>query len=341
MPVLSASEWDSFLTRYPEAHVLQSSVWGELKSAFDWTPVRIESAQSAQAAESSESGAQVLFRRLPLGFSVAYLPKGPLGEYAAWDSLWPELDRVCRQHRAVFLLVEPDASEPPNKELLVAMQKFGKAAQPIQPRRTVLVDLSGSEEQVLERMKQKTRYNIHLAQRKGVVVNPVDDLLGFNALMKITGERDGFEVHSPQYYRRAFDLFSPQGRCALLVAEYEGRPLAGLMVFYQGRRAWYFYGASSDEERNRMPAYLLQWEAMRWARQHGCSEYDLWGVPDVDEAVLESHFTDRSDGLWGVYRFKRGFGGRVDRSAGAWQRVYNPLLYRLYQWRMKNRNPGG
>ena len=332
MPVLSASEWDSFLTGYPEAHVLQSSAWGELKAAFDWTPVRITSGMS---------GAQVLFRRLPLGFSVAYVPKGPLGDYAAWENLWPELDRVCRQRRAVFLLVEPDASEPLSAGLASTMQKFGQAAPPIQPRRTVLVDISGTEEQVLERMKQKTRYNIHLAERKGVLVNQVDDLAGFNALMKVTGARDGFEVHSPQYYRRAFDLFSPHERCALLIAEYEGRPLAGLMVFYRGGRAWYFYGASSDEERNRMPTYLLQWQAMRWARQRGCHAYDLWGIPDEEEEALEAHFTDRSDGLWGVYRFKRGFGGRLDRSAGAWQRVYNPFLYRLYQWRMKNRNPGG
>jgi lipid II:glycine glycyltransferase (peptidoglycan interpeptide bridge formation enzyme) len=331
MPVLLASDWDSFLTRYPQAHILQSSAWGELKSAFDWTPVRIQSGQA---------GAQVLFRRLPLGFSVAYVPKGPVGDCEAWESLWPELDKVCRQYHAIFLLVEPDASEPLSKELQFTMQKFGPAAPPIQPRRTVLVDISGTEDQVLERMKQKTRYNIHLAQRKGVVVNQVNDLLGFNALMKVTGARDGFDVHSPEYYRRVFDLFSPDGRCALFVAQFEGRPLAGLMVFYQGSRAWYFYGASCDEERNRMPAYLVQWQAMCWARQHGCREYDLWGVPDEEEAVLESHFTDRSDGLWGVYRFKRGFGGRLDRSAGAWQKVYNPLLYRLYQWRMKNRNSG-
>ena len=113
------------------------------------------------------------------------------------------------------------------------------------------------------------------------------------------------------------------------------------MVFYQGWRAWYFYGASSDEERNRMPAYLLQWEAMRWARLHGCREYDLWGVPDEDESVLEANFTGRSDGLWGVYRFKRGFGGKLARSVGAWRRVYNPALYRLYQWRMKNNTQSG
>ena len=93
--------------------------------------------------------------------------------------------------------------------------------------------------------------------------------------------------------------------CDLLVAEYDGRLLAGLMVFARGSRAWYFYGASNDEERNRMPAYLLQWEAMRWAKSRGCSEYDLWGVPDAEEDALEEGFSTRSDGLWGVYRFKR------------------------------------
>jgi peptidoglycan pentaglycine glycine transferase (the first glycine) len=104
-----------------------------------------------------------------------------------------------------------------------------------------------------------------------------------------------------------------------------------LMAFARGDRAWYFYGASTEEERNRMPAYLLQWEAMRWAGSRGCRWYDLWGVPDAEEEELEANFTQRADGLWGVYRFKRGFGGELKRSAGAWDRVYQPLLYRLIQ----------
>lgn len=82
-----------------------------------------------------------------------------------------------------------------------------------------------------------------------------------------------------------------------------------------------------------MPAYLLQWEAIRWAKAHGCTEYDLWGVPDVDEGKLETYFSERSDGLWGVYRFKRGFGGELRRAAGPWDRIYQPLLYQLYSWR--------
>jgi peptidoglycan pentaglycine glycine transferase (the first glycine) len=104
------------------------------------------------------------------------------------------------------------------------------------------------------------------------------------------------------------------------------------MIFARGKRAWYFYGASSKEHREWMPTYLLQWEAMRWARTRGCIEYDLCGVPDFDEEILEGEFTKRSDGLWGVYRFKRGFGGKLRRAMGAWDRPYKPIFYYFYRW---------
>jgi len=213
----------------------------------------------------------------------------------------------------------------------------------IQPRRTIIVDLRGSGEEILARMKQKCRYNIRLAEKKGVAVRTWDDVAAFHRMVLATGERDVFGVHSLEYYRRAYDLFHEAGMCEMLVAEYEGRPLAALMVFARGKRAWYFYGASTDESRNLMPTYLLQWEAMRWAKARGCEEYDLWGVPDEDEATLEANFETRRDGLWGVYRFKRGFGGELRRAAGALDRVYNLPLYRLYLWRMSRgaEEPGG
>jgi peptidoglycan pentaglycine glycine transferase (the first glycine) len=186
----------------------------------------------------------------------------------------------------------------------------------------------------LARMKQKTRYNIKLALKKGVVVHPSDSLDTFYRLMQTTAGREQFGVHTLAYYRQAYELFFLRGECELLVAEYQNQPLAALIVFAHGPRAYYFYGASASDHRDRMPTYLLQWEAMRWARSRGCSEYDLWGVPDKDEEILEKEFTARQDGLWGVYRFKRGFGGELRRSIGPWDRVYHPPLYRLYQWWM-------
>jgi peptidoglycan pentaglycine glycine transferase (the first glycine) len=330
MSYLSYSEWDLYLAKHPEAHVLQTSAWGSLKSGFNW---------KAYAVQSGSVGALVLFRKLPLGYSLAYIPKGPVGTH--WSTLWPEIDRLCAQQHAFMLKVEPDAWEEDIEALQDEFTGFKPLAQPIQPRRTILIDLNGGEEQILERMKQKTRYNIRLAEKKGIKVRVSSDVKAFHDLMLTTGQRDQFGVHSLEYYRRAYDLFTQAGNCALLIAEYEGRPLAGLMVFKHGQRAFYLYGASSDEERNRMPTYLLQWEAMRWAKLRGCSGYDLWGVPDEDEAILEANFEQRSDGLWGVYRFKRGFGGALHRSVYAFERVYQPVFYRLYQWYSKRRKIEG
>ncbi len=330
MAVITASEWDAFLSQYPDAHLLQTSAWGALKSDFGW---------QAQYVQVEDAGVQVLFRKLPLGLSVGYIPKGPVG--SNWDSLLPELDRLCRRNRAIFLKVEPDAWAPAAPPLLEEMSRFGRPADPIQPARTIVVDLHGGEEDWLGRMKQKTRYNIRLAAKKDVVVRESDDIEAFYRLMTATGERDAFGVHGMAYYRRAYDVFSPQGACALLLAHYNQRPLAGLLVFQRGPRAWYFYGASSEEERSRMPAYLLQFEAMRWAAERGCTLYDLWGVPDAEEEALEAGFTARSDGLWGVYRFKRGFGGEMKRSVGAWDRVYNPPVYAFYRWALARRATEG
>lgn len=341
MPELSASQWDAFLSRYPDAHILQTSAWGELKSAFGWQPVRL-----AQGAV----GAQVLFRRLPLGLSLAYISKGPVGgsdpaSLADWESLWPEVDAVCRKQRAIFLKIEPDLWEE-RDEAGNPPPGFRLSSQTIQPPRTLLVDLRGDDEQILARMKQKTRYNVRLALKKGIVVQPGADLGTFHRMMLQTGERDGFGVHSLAYYSRAYDLFYPPGECELFVAFFEGQALAALMVFARGSRAWYFYGASSDAHRDRMPTYLLQWEAMRWARDRGCTQYDLWGVPDANLQTLEAQFeayagahsASARGGLWGVYRFKRGFGGALQRARGPWDRVYISGLYALYNlWVRRHR----
>ena len=302
-----------------------------MKSAFGWDPVRI--------ILDDGFGAQILFRRLPLGLTLAYLPKPVISDQqlAISDQFWAEVDAVCKQRRAVFLKLEPDIWDD---KLSVVRGQWSESSHNIQPPRTIIVDLHGTEDDILARMKQKTRYNIRLAAKKGVNVRPWDDLPAFHQMMLVTGGRDEFGVHSLEYYQRAYELFHPTGMAELLVAEYEGKPLAALMVFARGQRAWYVYGASNDEERNRMPTYLLQWEAMRWARSKGAEEYDLWGVPDEDEETLEAQFTERSDGLWGVYRFKRGFGGELKRAMQAMDRVYNPLLYKLYLWRMAGREAG-
>ena len=243
------------------------------------------------------------------------------------EQFWMEVDSICKKNHAIFLKVEPDGWA---EEFLLPPSAFRLSSHNIQPPRTIVISIKENEETILAKMKPKCRYNIRLAEKKGVTVRAWDDIQAFHEMMTVTGGRDNFGVHSKEYYQRAYELFHPRGTCELLVAEYEGKPLASLMVFASGKRAWYVYGASNDRERNRMPAYLLQWDAIRWAKARGCEEYDLWGIPDENEETLESNFESRHDGLWGVYRFKRGFGGEVKRAAQALDRVYNPLLYWAY-----------
>lgn len=327
MPVLSSKEWDEFLEKYPNAHILQTSKWGELKSQFGWEIVHV--------AEGS-TGAQILFRRL-FSFSIAYIPKGPVGD--DWNPIISSIHQECKKRRAILLIIEPDMWESGDNYAGLSfldrqnLKGFRIGEQSIQPRRTIVVGIGKADDQILSAMKQKTRYNIRLAEKKGIRVRMSSDLACFNNLMQVTGSRDNFAVHHASYYDAAFRLFEPQGNCAILIAEFNHEPLASLMVFRQGNRAWYFYGASSDQHRELMPAYLLQWEAIKWARQRGCLTYDLWGVPDEDETTLEANFTSNNQGLWGVYRFKRGFGGVLKRSVGSIEYEYYPLLCKLYRYR--------
>jgi lipid II:glycine glycyltransferase (peptidoglycan interpeptide bridge formation enzyme) len=154
-------------------------------------------------------------------------------------------------------------------------------------------------------------------------------------MMQATGTRNDFGVHDPAYYEKAYQFFVPSGRAALILAQHEGDDLAGVMVFALGDTAQYLYGASSSVKRNLMATYGVQWAAMQWAKARGCTAYDLWGIPDEDEATLEAQFESREDGLWGVYGFKRGYGGQVVRSTGAWDKPYNHLIYRAYALALK------
>lgn len=326
MGTSTTNEWDAFLKNFPNSHILQTGAWGEFKNHFGWFPIRVL---------SGNSGAQILFRRMPLGYSVAYIPKGPVGELT--KDLLDQIDHICQENNAIVLYIEPDAWEDEFDDAALIFSGFENSLISIQPRRTILVDLSGEEGDWLERMKQKTRYNIRLAEKKGVVIKRSSDDAVFTRLMKATGDRNDFGIHNENYYRRVYEKFSVDYLCELLIAYYQDIPLAGLMVFFKGKRAWYFYGASSDLERNRMPAYLLQFEAMRLAKERSCSIYDMWGIPDFNEEILEEQFTTRNDGLWNVYRFKRGFGGEMRRSAGVYQKVLRRIPYTLYQFMYKLR----
>ncbi|HHB90592.1 MAG TPA: peptidoglycan bridge formation glycyltransferase FemA/FemB family protein [Anaerolineae bacterium] len=326
-PDWDEAAWDAFVDAHPHGHFLQLSGWGRFKAAFGWESVRVGVVEHNRLV----AGAQILLRplaRVPLAPRFAYIPKGPVVDWSRADllpSLFEAIHAVARTRRAAMLRMEPERLDSP--DLRAQLQSLGfTPSRAIQPRTTVWVDLTPDEATILKRMKQKWRYNVRLAARKGVVVREGDahDLDAFIALMQITGSRKAFGVHTPDYYRTFWHLFAPTGRAVLLLAEFEGKPLAAIMVGYTGSRAYYFYGASGNQHRNLMPSHLLQWEAMRWARARGCTKYDLWGVPDAVADDPNAAIPDPPEGMWGVWRFKRGFGGQVVRYVGAWDKGYWP-----------------
>ena len=217
------------------------------------------------------------------------------------------------------------------QKLQTALTKHGwrYSDDQIQFRNTVLVDLQDDEEEILMRMKQKTRYNIRLAGRKGVIVRvgTPDDWEMLYKMYVETSVRDGFAIRDENYYRTVWGQFRIQNsefripHAEPLIAEVDGEPVAAIFVFYFAERAYYVYGMSTTRHRNKMPTYLLQWEAMKRAKSRGCTHYDLWGAPET---------FDESDSMWGVFRFKRGLGGEVVRTLGAWDYAPNPLWYKLY-----------
>ncbi len=336
--------WDAFVARWPDAHILQHRLWGALKAHFGWQVQRVALARDNEVI----AGAQVLLRRLPWGQTLAYVPKGPLvdwGRPGDLSAIQQATVTLARRARAALLLVEPDLADGPEAAARLAALGLRPAARTIQPRSTIVVSLEGDDEKLLARMKPKWRYNVRLAARKGVTIRAASpaDLPAVYALMQETARRDGFAIHAAGYYAAAYELFVPAGHAVWLLAEHEGRLLAAIVAFAQGGRAWYFWGASASEERNLMPNHALQWAAICWARDRGCQEYDLWGIPDEVGQNPEAYETsDIEPGyeLWGVYRFKRGFGGRVVRFVGAWERPLSPVGYALYRLGLRFRRVG-
>ncbi|MAT43235.1 MAG: hypothetical protein CL609_12920 [Anaerolineaceae bacterium] len=325
MDKTTIKQWEDFSSNIKNIHILQMPAWGLLKQKFGW---------EVKYFVDKQAGAQILFKKFPLNLTLAYIPKGPIGKLD--HGFWERLKVYCKKNRAIFIRVEPDDWD--TAEDWRKLLDLSVAGKPIQPANTITVDISGDDEEILKNMKQKTRYNVRLAQKKDVTIELSDDIDLFYDIMVETGNRDEFGIHSLAYYQTVYDFFKKTNNVELLIAKHKSSALAGLMLFFNGERAWYFYGASNNKERNRMPTYLLQYEAMLIAKQRGCKTYDLWGIPDEPEEILENEFQNRSDGLWGVYRFKRGFGGEHKRSFVARDIVLNPFLYRVFRLVEKRRS---
>ena len=341
--------WDAFAASHPNGHILQTACWAQLKSAFGWTYERAELRTIPSPDAPILGGASILYRRLPWGQKIAYVPKGPVVDWDAPDQARAVITmaRVFGQKaHAALLKVEPELPDSAAVSARMASYGFTRSPQRVQPLSTIHIDLGADEEAILSRMKPKWRYNVRLAERKGVTVREgtAADLPAIQKLMNITGERDGFGVHNAEYHAAATALFAPSSfvlrpssasaQMTWLLAEAEGEVLAAIAIFALGTRAWYMWGASGESGRNLMPNHALQWAAMRWAKARGCTLYDLWGIPDEVGADPDAYAEPESwgeGGLWGVYRFKQGFGGQVVRYTGAWDMPLSKPGYALYQ----------
>lgn len=330
------AEWDAFVAGHLRGHLLQSWGWGELKTGANWRPLRL--AFCRQSDGEMVAAAQVLRRtafHLPARLGhLAYLPRGPLVDWSATsadgtslaDLFLLKLRTYLRGQGAFALQIEPSLSaDDPEASLaleILRRQGFHQTA-PVQPLRTIALDIRPDEETLLARMKEKWRYNVRLAARKGVEVRPANSLADVSAwytLLQSTGQRDQFGIHTFDYYRKAWDIFVPRAQARLLLAYAGEELLAGIFVSCLGREAIYLYGASGNARRNLMPNYLLQWEAIRWARAAGAYFYDFWGIPATDEPA---------EAMAGVYRFKSGWGGTTVTFPGNYQYDYHPLALRL------------
>ena len=315
------TRWNTTLAALPYRHVLQTWEWGQFKSRWGWTPRYFLNEEHTAAA--------LVLRRTfsPLKLNILYLPKGPALDYsdgALVDRVLGDLVAVAKRDRAIFIKIDPDLPESDRAILLDRGWRY--SAEQIQFRNTMLIDLARSarsEDDLLAAMKPKTRYNVRLAQKKGVAIRSgdLDDLDLLYQLYAETAQRDGFIIRPIDYYRDAWGSFIRSGLAHPLIAVVDQQAVAGLILFRFADRAWYLYGMSSSLHREKMPNHLLQWEAMRWAKAQGCTVYDLWGAPDE---------LNESDSMWGVYKFKEGLGAKFAAHAGAYDFVVSRFGYWLY-----------
>ncbi len=337
---LLTNPWNEAIRHLPYAHILQTEEWGEFKRrSTGWTPDKILLRDQHGAVAG---GALVLTRRIgPL--AVMYVPRGPMLEYAdplLLNQMLERLEKIARQNRAIWIKIDPDViasvgapgepeafDQPLGQQVIAMLRRRGwrYSDSQVQFRNTITIDLTQPEDAILSGMGQGKRRKVRYGPRHGVTVRAAtpDDLPLLYRLYVETGQRDGFLTRPYSYYADEWGTMMRTGLAHALIAEVDSAPIAHVILFHFGRKCWYFYGASASDSamRRLMPSDLLQWEAMRWAKAQGYTVYDFWGAPN--------EFSE-ADPMWGVYQFKRDFGGTVVRHIGAWDYAPIPPLYVLY-----------
>jgi lipid II:glycine glycyltransferase (peptidoglycan interpeptide bridge formation enzyme) len=323
--------YNAFASSSAYADILQSWEWGEVKRRSGWTPRRFFVEEDGGRIVGS---AQVLGRRPVRGAPrLLYAPRGPVVEGFRSEALAALIGEVRARAGGAFLLkCDPPIEDGSHEAAAMGGAGFRLERSAgfggVQPKAVMVLDLAPDPEKIFAGFRSKWRYNVRLAERKGVEVARAgrDDLPAFYELLIETARRDHFFVRGRRYFEDLFDILEPAGMMAMFLARYEGTPIAGALCMGFGPRLTYVYGASSNEHRNVMPNHLMQWTMIRWAKEQGYGIYDFRGVSPVrDGKPVEEH-------LAGLNRFKDGFGARYVEYAGTFDLPLRPLVYRGWVW---------
>ena len=322
-------EYESFVASHPKGHFMQSVLWAKQKPQWIWDGVLCRDAQGR-----IRGTAAVLIRKVPFTpWTLMYGGRAPVCDITDRETLkelTEGLKTLAKKYRSYAIKLDPDVKAD-NGQFIADMKALGysltadgKNFEGIQPRFVFRLYPEGrTDEELLASFHTKTRYNIRLAQRKGVEVKLCgkEYVEEFSRIMLETGVRDGFVTRSSGYFSAMLDNLGEHAR--LYMAFHEGQPIAGTLAIHYGDKVWYLYGASSNEQRNLMPNYLLQWTMIQWANELGCRVYDFRGVSgDVSE----------DNPLYGLYKFKKGFNGEFTEFAGEFDMELKPLVCHLVKW---------
>ena len=325
--------YKKFLEGHERCNFQQSLEWAELKKP-NWIPEVILAEDENKNIIGSLC---VLIRKMPIFGNIMYSSRGPVCDIhnlEAMKQLTDGAKELAEKYKAIALRIEPDilSSDKKFREIVTTLgYKIKDDAKDfkdeIQPRYVFRLDIKDkTEEDVMKGFKQKWRYNIRLAGRKGVTIKEGtrEDLKDFHKIMIETGARDGFIIRPLEYFEKMYDVMGDHMK--VLMAYYEGKPISGVIPIFYGNKTWYLYGASSNEHRNLMPNYLLQWEMIKMAIARHDDMYDFRGVSGV---------VDENHPQYGLYRFKQGFGATFTEFIGEIYIPYKPLTYKLYRFSEK------
>ena len=319
-PALQA-EYEAFVQAHPKGHFAQSFLWAKQKPMWSH-----EAILCRDGSGEIKGALSVLIRKVPgLPYTLMYACRGPVcdvHDYRTLNELLDGAKALAKERKSYALKIDPDVPSS-DKAFYESMRAYGfeggKNFEAIQPRYVFRLDVDGkTEEEIQAGFHQKWRYNIRVAQKKGVEVRleGKEAVPAFADLMLTTGLRDGFVTRQPEYFADMLDNLGEHAR--LYMAYHEGTPIAGTLAIGYGDKVWYLYGASSNEHRNLMPNYLLQWNMIQWAIERGARVYDFRGVSgDLSE----------DNPLYGLYKFKKGFGGEFTEFVGEMDLVLNPMIY--------------